>query len=275
VRNHKRWLPAMSLRVERTKHPGQPEGYILSLPPQKEATFLAKMEFERRGVYRLPALEIASGFPFGLIEHRKSLTDNAEVVVYPRVRAVRPAAFEQVHSGGASPRRSKGEGDEFFSLRDYTPGDDLRRVSWRASARAGKLLVKQLARDTSRYVACVLDNRLDGTVTDFDELFEESVELAASLAVTLLQRHHSVSLITVDDYLPLGEGPSHVVKTLDMLARVKPVPPPAADPFLLATDQEEGRRLRFICVSPNPMLWGNATAAGNTRVLNPSEVLHA
>jgi uncharacterized protein (DUF58 family) len=57
-------------------------------------------------------------------------------------------------------------------LRDYTPGDDLRRVSWRASARAGKLLVKQLARDTSRYVACVLDNRLDGTVTDFNELFE-------------------------------------------------------------------------------------------------------
>lgn len=275
VRNTKRFLPALSLHLESADASTLSEGYVLAIPSGWEAVLTGTAQFDRRGVHLLPELEAVTAFPFGLLERRRRLRDRVEVLVFPRVRAIRPAALEQAQSGATVSKSGAGEDDEFFSLRDYHPGDDLRKVAWRPSAKANALLVKELKHDASRAVACVLDNRLRQDLAEFEELFEEAVELTASLAVTLLNLQYPVTLLTASGSLPLGEGPSHATKVLEFLARLEAASPSAPNPFTEAVARDTGRRLRFLFVAPDPGLWGRFAAPGAARVLHPKEVIHA
>jgi uncharacterized protein (DUF58 family) len=274
VRNIRRWFPVPMLRIE---CPGRPEpvaGLTLSLPPGGEMVIRMHERFARRGVHPLPPVEAVSGFPFGLQERRRRIGDAQEVVVYPRVRAVRPAFLEQLRSTGHVPRVTRGAGDEFFSLREYQPGDDLRLVAWRMSARVGKLMVRELERSAGRFVACVLDTRLPGDPAFYDEPFEEAVELAASIAITLLNRNFGVTVMIPGETLPLGEGAAHRVRVLEMLARVNPSQASDPDPFLNAPGEHEGHRFHYVCLSADPARQGSPVPNLGTRVLTPAEVVH-
>jgi len=75
------------------------------------------------------------------------------------------------------------------SLRDYRPGDDLRRVHWRTSARRAELTVRQDERAARRPVTVLLD------LPDDDEAAEWSISAAASVALALLRTGHRVRLL--------------------------------------------------------------------------------
>ncbi len=66
----------------------------------------------------------------------------------------------------------------FHQLREYVPGDDLRHIHWRTSARTGTLVVKQLVDTTKPEIVVIVDNR---RVAVSEQDFEEIVEIAASL----------------------------------------------------------------------------------------------
>ena len=66
----------------------------------------------------------------------------------------------------------------FHQLREYVPGDDMRHIHWRTSARTGTLMVKQLVDTTRPEIVVIVDNRL--SAVDADD-FEEVVEVAASI----------------------------------------------------------------------------------------------
>jgi uncharacterized protein (DUF58 family) len=68
-------------------------------------------------------------------------------------------------------------GDEFFALRPYVSGDELRRVHWRASARTGDLVVKQEERPRTGRVTVLLDRQV---LTYPDDSFERAVSAALS-----------------------------------------------------------------------------------------------
>lgn len=275
ISNGRRVMPAMSLRIETVDAPGVSKGYCLSIPAGRVAQLRMTMTIDRRGVHRLPAVELVTSFPFGIIEARRRIEDSCEVVVYPRVLAARTAIMDQLRGTGELPRVSQGPGDEFFSLREYVPGDDLRFIAWRASARTGTLLVRELEKQTSRFVVFVFDARMRADVPDFLDRFEDAIEMIASLAVTLLNRQFKVSVVTSSTTLGEGEGTSHSLKVLDMLARLTPDREDAPDPFDVATSSEDHRRVSYLMVSPDPMQWGEVRAGGAIRVLNPKEVIHA
>ena len=275
IENRRRVLPATSIRIESANRPGESSGFAPSIPAGTAAQLSMTECFEKRGVYRLPELELVTAFPFGLIECRQRIaSDDAEVVVYPRIHAARTALVEQTRGSGDIPRLSLGSGDEFFSLREYIPGDDLRHVAWRASAKLGNLMVKELELQTCRSILFILDSRLDPQLPDFDEQFEDAIELVASLAVTLLARQYGVAVLTATDYLLEDEGKAQVLKVLDMLARLHPAGSDVEDPFSRAAGSEEFGRATYLYVSPDPARWG-ARMSGGGRVLHPQEVVHA
>jgi uncharacterized protein (DUF58 family) len=72
----------------------------------------------------------------------------------------------------------------FHALREYAPGDDLRRVHWRSSAKAAKLMVRQYHESRSRNAAVVVDDGA-GSYADAEEL-EIAISVAASLAIRAL-----------------------------------------------------------------------------------------
>jgi uncharacterized protein (DUF58 family) len=274
IENHKRVFPSLSLRIERASSFSEPAGYVVQIPPQRAAVLRFTAVYDKRGVYPLPAIAVSCVFPFGLMVKRRQVAQKGEIVVYPRVRSVRAGVIEQLPGARAVPRTATGDGDDFFCLRDYIRGDDPRRIAWRASARSGRLLVKELTQETPRYVVFVLDTYRPEDVPGFDACFEEAVELAASLAVTLLSQQYTVALATATGCLAEGKGKAQVLKVLDLLARVAPSEQPhnaSVEAFSMARSTEA----RLVFISPDPQCWGGRSPFGNTWVLDPREVVCA
>jgi uncharacterized protein (DUF58 family) len=136
---------------------------------------------ERRGRHELPRAVVATRFPFGLFVKRRELPASAPVIVYPRVRPVAIPQDDSPHSGtGEAPRRRARVG-EFFGLREFRDGDDLRRMHWPAYARVGRPFVREHEADGDREVMLHLQLGRTG-----DAAFEADVERCASEAVALL-----------------------------------------------------------------------------------------
>jgi uncharacterized protein (DUF58 family) len=134
----------------------------------------------RRGVLQTGPLRAERTDPLGLAVHSGWMAGADEVMVVPeRV----PLAFPQATSVGRLGEylRMKAyaqNGSEFHSQREYSPGDDLRRINWKTTARAGTLIVRETAQEGIRHCTVVLDTMADG----YDEdAFERAVTAAASV----------------------------------------------------------------------------------------------
>lgn len=275
IENRRWFFPAIALRVEDAAERGKQIGFVMKIPARCAATLNVVCELKRRGVYRLPPFEIVTSFPFGLFERRKRFSDKQEIIVYPRVRAVRTSAVEQSPGNTTFARRASADGDEYFGLREYQPGDELRRIAWRVSARRGIWMVREHAWENSRLVFIILDTRIINNVPDFRNHFEDIVELAASLAVTFLHRQYQVSVVTPTETLESGEGTHQEHRVLEMLARVEPTLSTAVPRFDAEASHIEAQRVKLIYLTPDPRRWGRRIAAGPLQALDPREVVHA
>lgn len=274
IRSKRKRSPAYSIRVEETSQRDRSIAFITKLAAGESAVVRVKNAIEKRGVHKLSPLEMVCSFPFGLIERRKRIDDGAVVVVYPRISSVRTAALENAPGTGDTPQLARVDGTEYFSMREYAPGDDVRRIAWRASARLDSLIVKDLEQETTKNLTFLLDTREASGVSDFEDRFEDAVELVASLAATMLNRQYSVSIITPTTFLPDGEGKAQLLKVLDILARVQPLPDTATDVFSVA-NLYDAKRGACLFISANPQIWGRTVAGGMGRVLDPREMLRA
>jgi len=280
ITNRKRLFPLISVRIahaplKRFRRNAPPLGHIVNIPARHTALLAVQEAFLRRGVHTLPPYDLVSTFPFGLTERRRRFADALQVVVYPRVRPVRIRAVEHAIGGRTAARRSLSEGDEYFSLREYEPGDEIRYIAWRLSARLGALMVRELAAESSRSIAIILDTRWAANTEQDEELFEDAVDLTASLAISLLYRQYTIAVITPSGSVTPGAGSMHHRKVLDLLANVQPVPPDAYPGFDLSAIRHELQESRVIFVSPDPQRWGSAVGPQGVRVLDPGDVVYA
>lgn len=278
VLNHKRLLPALSVQVAGGNIAGESVRHIGAISAGQRLPIWLGHELTRRGVHKLPPITLNSGFPLGLFRTVVIYNDRAEVTVLPRVNKIKPAAIHQLDGSGEKTRRDLGEGDEFFSLRDYVPGDDVRRISWKVSARLGKYVVRELEPTVARNVCIYFDTRLpSGTGGDLaalppevDEAFEAAVDLVASLAVAFLDRQYAVAVVTPEARIPTGEGKQHCDRILLMLAHVKPRP---HSPKPWPAHIEEGAAVAV--VSADSSHWGGRLPGLRSRILHPHEVTYA
>ena len=274
IENHKRMMPAVSLRVGCETPEAKPLAFVSKVPARNAAICRVPRTFTRRGVYPLPPISIVSAFPFGLLQKWRTIHDKREITVYPSVKAVRTGVLEKMEGTGETPRIREGEGDEFFSLREYIPGDDLRRIAWRVSARFDKLMIREQEPTTSRRVFVIFDTRCSPFTKEDEEQFEDAVDLAASLAVSFLNRQYFVAVATPDGFVEMGEGNGHAISILELLARVVP-----ADPSSGGTDWFTQYDALFgsayVYLSSDPERWGAFSGFRNSRVLDPREVVVA
>lgn len=273
VENRKLLIPSISLRIV-PQGSRTPVGFILKVPARQAAQVNVQHVFPRRGIYPLPNFMLKTSFPFGLIERSRLYTDNHEVVVYPRVRTLRTSLLDQSLGSRYTTATPSPDGDEFFSLREYVRGDDPRRIAWRLSARMGTWMIRELAKENTRFIVLALDTRRI-EAEHHDEEFEEAVELTASLGITLLKRQYNVAVITPDSLVEHGEGSGHEREILEMLARAQPLDPRQHLDFEARVRQLESQRAAVLFLSPDNRRWGQRDATGQFRVLDPREVLHA
>jgi uncharacterized protein (DUF58 family) len=121
-----------------------------------------------------------------------SIGGTATLWVYPRTHPIRAIA------GGRPRHHHDGSGAELRGsldlreVREYIPGDEVRHLHWKATARTGTLMIRDYADPDQPRFTALLDNR----ETVAPQVFEEAVELAASLLVAASTVDHRCRLVT-------------------------------------------------------------------------------
>ncbi|MGH7569421.1 MAG: DUF58 domain-containing protein [Gemmatimonadales bacterium] len=191
----------------------------------------------RRGRARAAGEGGTSGFvvdsigPLGLGLRRGQIALPWDVVVYPplvsmRLRASVAQAVRR-REAGMHPLRRLGEGRLFESLREWVPGDDVRHIDWKATARRRKVITRQYEAERRQQVLLVLDaGRLltadVGGVARMDYVVQAALELAYAAA----QHDDNVGVMVFADgvqhFVAPGRGRLGLRRVLDVLAVVEP-----------------------------------------------------
>jgi len=165
---------------------------IAQLPPGESVLCSRRQSVPLRGVYPLPAPHVRSGFPFGLVTHEQETGWAGLVVVLPARGGIEPAALRRwlfLKSGGDGRirkvvRRVTADQADTRGVRPYRPGDPLRAVHWRSSARRGQLMVREYDAAPSPDLVLVVEPWLPVNPTPVQR---GNLEAALSLATTLAQ----------------------------------------------------------------------------------------
>lgn len=151
----------------------------IRLPAQGWAEVDARVRPTERGEVRFERAEVLEVGVFGLLSRRVPVGEAQTVRVYPNFRQVAKLAMLAVDNRtahmGIHVRRRRGEGTEFFQLREYREGDQLRQVDWKAVSRRQQLISREYREEQNQQVLFLLDcgRRLhshDGDITHFDHV---------------------------------------------------------------------------------------------------------
>lgn len=152
----------------------------------------------RRGRFHIGPLVASVTDPFGLAQRKHEFADVHELIVYPHVddlRAPSPARTAG-GAGDTTARQLYRSGEEFFTMRQYEIGDDLRRIHWPSTARTGRLMIRQDEAGRRASATVFLDTRRGAYAGD--EELERAVSAAASIGTLYLRSGIDLRLGTVD-----------------------------------------------------------------------------
>lgn len=197
--------------------------------------------------------------PLGLGKRRGRRSLPWEVVVYPPLVSVRlRASVAQAlrrRDAGLKPIRLIGEGRLFESLREWGPGDDLRHIDWKATAKRGKVITRQYEAERRQQVLLVLDTGrlMTADIAAGVPRLDFAVQAALELAYAAAQHDDNVGIMTFADgvqhFVAPQRGRVGVRHVLDVLAVVQPrlVEPdyPGAFRYLAARNRKRALTVLF------------------------------
>jgi uncharacterized protein (DUF58 family) len=169
-----------------------------SLPPGARQTVSYHLVPRARGRYRIGPLWAAVADPFDLVRRRVELPGRHELIVFPEVEDLRstPAAPPTGSAGESSTRQLFRSGDEFYTMRPYEIGDDLRRIHWPSTARSGELMIRQ--DEAARRATAVLFLDTRDAAYPSEAPFERAVHAAASIGNHYVRAGYTLRLSTPD-----------------------------------------------------------------------------
>jgi len=198
-----------------------------SIGANDEAQVLFEFPSPPRANYQIGPMIVRARDPFGFYLTEKKLGAES-LSVMPRPERIRGAQLRPRHVGpwpGVIPSRVLGIGTEFYSLREYVPGDDPKRINWKASARYNQLITNETEAERVTDIMIVLDTDVTFFGPTESELFERGVQAAASMASLLLKQGNRVGLVLQGGErgsIPAGFGKRHERRILYLLATARP-----------------------------------------------------
>jgi uncharacterized protein (DUF58 family) len=168
---------------------------------------------------------------FGLAWCQTHVGEPLAVKVYPNMRRAREAELKALGARSlvAAHRRSswRGEGREFESLRDYVRGDELRHVSWTATARRGKLVTRQYQIERDQTIVIALDaGRLMTARIEHETKLDLAIHATLALMSAAARGGDNAGIVVfgrrIKAYLPPKRGGEHMDAALEALYAVEP-----------------------------------------------------
>lgn len=211
-----------------------------------------------RGHEEAGEMHIDSVGPLGLGLRRRRVPLPWSATVFPplvslRLRASVAQALKR-RDAGMKPIRRLGEGRFFESLREWVPGDDLRHIDWKATARRRKVITRQYEEERRQQLLLVMDTgRLMTADVAGVARLDYAVQAALELAYAAVQHDDNVGVMSFADgvkhYVAPGRGRAGLKRVLDVLTVVTPslVEPdyPGAFRYLAARNRKRALAVVF------------------------------
>ncbi|AHL23379.1 MULTISPECIES: DUF58 domain-containing protein [Thermococcus] len=199
---------------------GKPEK-VFSLKPGEEGVLKYKVRM-RRGIHRFEGFRVSYRDPFGFFSSDRFVDHFTEIVGVPILYDVQtPYSTKGTKiTIGPLPSPLIGGGLEFHAIREYQPGDPLKVINWKATARTGKIMANEFESERKVDVVFVVDgSRLNEPVFDY------LIRAAASLMLNALNDGTSFGLLLAERiplWVRVDYGKRHFFKCIDFLSTARP-----------------------------------------------------
>ncbi len=202
-----------------------PRASVAHISPKDSTRVYATIIPSRRGAATFSAVRLASAFPLGFFTRSISMEARRTIPILPRIVRLRRDATAELVARAASGERcapSRGAGEEFFGLREYSPGDSPRSVAWRASARLDTLVVREHTAPRTGSVIVILSLDHTDAEPDAHDRLEDAITLAASLLADAAARGMDAGLAVpaCRILIPPAAGLPHRFLLLSALASI-------------------------------------------------------
>ena len=198
---------------------------------QTIADFFYVLTPPKRGNYKFGQTAVRYLSRLGLVWCQTDLGAAESVKVYPNMRRVREMELKALGAQSflAIQRKSvrRGEGREFESMRDYVRGDELRHISWTATARRSKLITRQyqIERDQTIIIALDAGRLMTGRIGD-ETKFDTAIHASLAMMSACARAGDNCGLMVfgrkVKKYLPPKKGVEHIDACLEALHDLEP-----------------------------------------------------
>jgi uncharacterized protein (DUF58 family) len=202
-----------------------------ALKPGEETGY--KYIFESpRGRYNWDYIRIQSSDPFGCVTTETFSGSREEIFIQPLLKKYRPFIlhpWKTLSSPGNIPTQMGGSGTDFRGIRDYHPGDPLKSLDWRLTARyPHKFFTREFIQEKTTEIMIILDGRSKmEMVSGKESIFEAEVNACASLSEMFLHQGYCVGISVIAKkilrVLP-NYGKKQLFRILNCLAKVRGEP---------------------------------------------------
>lgn len=243
--------------------------------PRGIRTWISRTLCTRRGRYRLGPLTIRSADPFNLFPRSMLLPNQQNLIVLPMTVGISefPVPSGRLPGGDALRRRTHQITPNAAGVRDYVPGDSLKRIHWLSTARRGRLIAKEFELDPLAEIWLVLDacraeqhhtkepERPEDT--DFTTGFrfqlplstdEYAVSATASLILHFLAQDRAVGLIAQGDSRLVTQpetGDAQSLRLLESLAVLRAIGDLPLEDLIKVEGPQIARGSTVIVVTPS------------------------
>ena len=256
---------------------------IAWLPSRAKQSFVYQNQLNKRGIFTLGPTRIITGDPFGFFSKTQTFNSIEKIVILPKYQRFvcfpEPSGF--LAGGSARKTRNTEVSPYAISVRDYVPGDPLRRIDWKSTAKLDKLMVKEFEEDPQSTVWVFVDgddkcvykieefskqNLLQNgfwqrNVNDqeywFENSFEQEISIAASICDYYIHDGRYIGFYSNGQkniaISPEG-GVRQLDKLLEMLASLHTTTENDITGLLLSQSHQLGNGSTIIIVSSNTSL---------------------
>ncbi len=206
---------------------GNPHLYTL-LAPKREVE-LRYLFHAVRGCFQWSSTEVFAMDPFGCIQQNILIEAKADFILHPqykKFKLFKSYPWKTVSSPGIVSTCRSGSSTDFFGIREYHPGDSIRKLDWKMTAKhPHKYFIREFEQESNSEIDIIVDGRKNMDIQIRDKrLFELEINLAASLAEMFLTQGNRVGLSVAGEnqetILP-GYGKRQLQKILNGLAKAK------------------------------------------------------